>query len=95
LEEKVMLASIETQFQQAVNDVTKLSEAPDTLVKLKLYALYKQATSGDCTGERPGMFDFAGRAKYDAWKELAGQTNDQAAEKYIALVEELKAADKK
>ena len=84
-----------TRFQNASAEVTQLSEAPDNLAKLRLYALYKQGTVGDATGERPGMFDFVGRAKYDAWKELAGTNQDEAKERYIDLVEELKAADKK
>ena len=84
-----------TRFQNASTEVTQLSEAPDNLAKLRLYALYKQATAGDATGDRPGMFDFVGRAKYDGWKELAGTSLDDAKEKYIAFVEELKAADKK
>ena len=89
------MSDLDARFQQASVEVTQLSQAPDNLAKLKLYALYKQATVGDCTGSRPGMLDFVGRAKYDAWKELAGMSLDEAKEKYIAFVEELKAADKK
>ncbi len=90
-----MSDDLTARFEQASKDVTELSEAPDNAAKLKLYALYKQASAGDCTGSRPGMMDFVGRAKYDAWKELAGLTLDEAKEKYIAFVEELKAADAK
>lgn len=89
------MSDLDARFQQASVEVTQLSQAPDNLAKLKLYALYKQATVGDCTGSRPGMLDFVGRAKYDAWKELSGMSLDEAKEKYIAFVEELKAADKK
>lgn len=88
-----MSDDLTARFEQASQDVTQLSEAPDNAAKLKLYALYKQATAGDCTGSRPGMMDFVGRAKYDAWKELEGNSQDEAKEKYIAFVEELKAAD--
>jgi acyl-CoA-binding protein len=80
-------------FEQAKVDVTKLSKAPDNDVMLRLYALYKQATKGDCTGDRPGMMDFVGRAKYDAWKAEIGTTRDSAMDQYIALVEELKRGD--
>jgi diazepam-binding inhibitor (GABA receptor modulating acyl-CoA-binding protein) len=55
-------------------------------VLLDLYALYKQATSGDVTGARPGMLDVKGRAKYDAWAKRKGMTQDAAMEQYIALV---------
>lgn len=90
-----MSDDLTARFEQASKDVTELSEAPDNAAKLKLYALYKQATAGDCTGSRPGMMDFVGRAKYDAWKELSGLSLDDAKEKYIGFVEELKAADAK
>lgn len=35
------------------------------------YILYiMQATIGQCTKDRPGMFDLVGRAKWDAWNQL-------------------------
>lgn len=83
-----------TQFKQAAEDVKKLSQAPDNAAMLELYALYKQGTAGNCQGSRPGMLDFVGRAKYDAWKALEGASQDEAMMKYVALVESLKAADK-
>jgi diazepam-binding inhibitor (GABA receptor modulating acyl-CoA-binding protein) len=90
-----MSDDLKARFENASKEVTQLSEAPDNLAKLKLYALFKQSTAGDVAGSRPGMMDFVGRAKYDAWAELKGQTNDEAMNNYIAFVEELKAADKK
>ncbi|MDB4953826.1 MAG: Acyl-CoA-binding protein [Myxococcales bacterium] len=56
---------------------------------LELYALYKQATAGDATGDRPGMFDLRGRAKFDAWSKRKGTTKDAAMQAYIALVESI------
>jgi carboxylesterase len=56
---------------------------------LDLYALYKQATVGDATGDRPGMMDFKGRAKYDSWATRRGMTKPAAMEAYIALVDRL------
>ena len=56
-------------------------------VMLDMYALYKQATSGDVSGARPGMMDLRGRAKYDAWTKMKGLSSDDAMMKYIALVE--------
>ena len=90
-----MSDDLKARFELASKQVTELSEAPDNLAKLKLYALFKQSTTGDATGSRPGMMDFVGRAKYDAWAELKGKTNEQAMNDYIAFVEELKAADAK
>lgn len=90
-----MSEDLTARFEQASQDVTQLSEAPDNMAKLRLYALYKQASKGDCTGERPGMLDMVGRAKYDAWKALEGNSQDEAKQQYIDFVEELKAADAK
>ncbi len=53
---------------------------------LALYALFKQATSGDVSGGRPGMLDLRGRAKYDAWAKHKGMTKDAAMQAYIDLV---------
>jgi len=55
-------------------------------VLLDLYALYKQATTGNATGDRPGMLDLRGRAKYDAWAKHKGMSKDAAMEAYISLV---------
>ena len=57
---------------------------------LKMYALYKQATSGDASGMRPGFTDMVGRAKWDAWNEVKGTTADDAMKQYVSLIEDLK-----
>jgi diazepam-binding inhibitor (GABA receptor modulator, acyl-CoA-binding protein) len=68
--------------QARIKPVTGLSND----VMLDMYALYKQATVGDCSGSRPGMLDVKGRAKYDAWAKQKGKSKDAAMEAYIALV---------
>ena len=55
-------------------------------VMLEMYALYKQATVGDVTGDRPGMLDVRGRAKYDAWAKRKGMSKDAAMHAYIDIV---------
>lgn len=80
------------RFEVAAVEVKQLPEKPDNATLLRLYALYKQGSAGDATGDRPGMMDFVGRAKYDAWAELAGTDQDDAQQQYIDLVEELKGA---
>ncbi|WP_416760831.1 acyl-CoA-binding protein [Roseateles sp. So40a] len=82
--------SLKDQFDAAVADSKTLPERPDNQTLLKLYALFKQATTGDVEGDRPGMTDFVNRAKWDAWKTLEGKTNDEAMQDYIDLVEGLK-----
>jgi acyl-CoA-binding protein len=84
------MSTLNEQFEQAVADSKQLSERPDNMTMLKLYALYKQGSSGDVDGKRPGFADMVGRAKWDAWNELKGQTADEARQAYIDLVEDLK-----
>jgi len=56
--------------------------------RLMVYGLFKQATEGDVTASRPGLLDMVGRAKWDAWKQLEGQTKLQARTGYIKYVME-------
>jgi len=84
------MSPLNAQFQQAVADSKNLSERPDNMTMLKLYALYKQGTAGDVEGERPGFTDMVGRAKWDAWNALKGQSGEEAQQAYIDLVEDLK-----
>jgi acyl-CoA-binding protein len=70
--------------QARIQPVTNLGSD----VMLQLYGLYKQATAGDVTGDRPGMTNLRGRAKYDAWARRKGMAKDAAMEAYIALVGE-------
>ncbi len=78
-------------FEEAVAQSKQLSSRPSNDTLLKMYSLYKQATEGDVSGERPGGFDFKGMAKYDAWQELKGKASEEAKSEYVALVSELAA----
>lgn len=78
-----------TEFEEAVKAVGNLSEDPGNDTKLRLYALYKQATVGDADGKRPGFTNPVGRAKYDAWAKLSGTSSQQAEADYVAQVAKL------
>jgi diazepam-binding inhibitor (GABA receptor modulating acyl-CoA-binding protein) len=84
------MSDLKAQFEQAVADSKNLPERPDNQTMLKLYALYKQATTGDVSGSRPGFTDMVGRAKWDAWNEIKGTSGDEAMNQYVSLVEDLK-----
>ncbi len=84
------MSTLNEQFEQAVADSKNLPERPDNMTMLKIYALYKQASTGDADGKRPGFTDMVGRAKWDAWNELKGQTSDEAKQSYVDLIEDLK-----
>ena len=83
------MSDLQARFTQAQQDVNTLAERPDNNTLLKLYALFKQATQGDATGEQPGSFDFVRRAKFDAWSALQGTTTEDARQQYIDLVASL------
>jgi len=86
-------SGIEQAFEAATADSRTLKSAPGNDELLALYSLYKQASSGDVAGERPGALDMVARAKYDAWSKRKGTTRDDAMNAYVALVKELKARD--
>lgn len=75
-------------FEAATERAKELPHQPNDVL-LDLYGLFKQATAGDVTGEKPGMFDFKGAAKYDAWEKRRGMTGDEAMQGYIDLVDRL------
>lgn len=85
------MSDLEAAFTKATQDVEQLPERPGNEDLLTLYALYKQSTVGDVTGKRPGMMDFVGRAKHDAWAALHGTSREEAMRRYVDLVGSLEA----
>ncbi len=86
------MTDLQTQFETAAQEAQNLPERPGNEELLRLYATYKQATHGDVTGKRPGFTNMVGRAKYDAWANLQGISQDEAKQAYIDLVQQLKTA---
>ncbi len=84
------MADLSADFETAVADSKKLATRPDNQTMLKLYGLYKQATTGDNADKKPGFGDMVGRAKWDAWNGMKGKSNDDARQEYIELVNSLK-----
>lgn len=81
--------SLEEEFLSAQQRVNNLARRPSDQQLLELYGLYKQATLGDITGDRPGGFDFKGRAKWEAWKQRRGLSREEAMKAYAEVVERL------
>jgi acyl-CoA dehydrogenase len=76
-------SSVITAFERAINATgAKLLAVSSNEEKQEMYSLYKQATTGDATGERPGMLDFIARAKWDGWNALRGMPSDAAMQRY-------------
>ncbi|KAG8442441.1 hypothetical protein GDO86_011285 [Hymenochirus boettgeri] len=80
-------------FEKAQSNLKLLKSDPGNEVKLKLYALFKQATQGPCNTPKPGMLDFVNKAKWDAWKSLGSLSKDDARHSYVELVSGLVSAE--
>lgn len=83
------MPELQPQFEAAAAAARQLRKRPDNESMLQLYAFYKQATSGDVSGKRPGFTDPVGRAKYDAWAKCQGLSQAAAMQSYIDLVSRL------
>ena len=84
------MSDLQTAFEAAVAASTSISERPDNATLLKIYAWYKQATSGDNEEKKPSFTDVVGRAKWDAWSKLQGTSSDAAKQGYIDLITQLR-----
>lgn len=83
------MTDVDSRFEQAAIKAKELPEKPDNDTLLQLYAFYKQGSSGDVAGDRPGFFDFVAVAKYEAWEKISGCSQDDAKQQYIELVQKL------
>jgi diazepam-binding inhibitor (GABA receptor modulating acyl-CoA-binding protein) len=84
------MSDLKARFEQAVVESKQLTSKPDNNTLLQIYSLFKQASTGDVQGDRPGFTDFVGRAKYDAWAALKGKSTAEAQQAYIDLITSLK-----
>ncbi|XP_065150817.2 enoyl-CoA delta isomerase 2 [Paramisgurnus dabryanus] len=84
----VMRATVD-DFNRAKEQLGTLKKDPGNEVKLKIYALFKQATQGPCNTPKPGMLDFVNKAKWDAWKSLGSVSQEEARQKYVELITSL------
>ena len=82
--------TLQEKFEQAVSESKQLPEKPSNDILLKIYNLYKQATYGDITGDKPNGFDFINLAKYNAWESLRGKDSEEAMQEYVDLINSLK-----
>merc|ERR1712243_292942 len=81
--------SLDERFNKAAEDLKNMTVRPTDEELKEIYALYKQGTVGDVNTDRPGMMDFKGKAKWDAWKSKSGMTQEAAKEAYVAKVTEV------
>ncbi len=79
--------TLKLKFKRASKKVWDLPERPTNEQLLDLYALFKQATEGDCEGRaRGGLKE---RAKWKAWNSVSGTSESEAMERYCGIVDSL------
>ena len=83
------MSDLLAKFEVAVANSKNLDERPDNATLLKIYALYKQASTGDNADQKPGFSDMVGRAKWEAWQDVKGTSSQNAMQQYIDLIESL------
>ena len=81
--------SLQEEFQSAVDRSKQFTKRPTNEELLDLYALFKQSTDGDVTGDRPGGFDFKAIAKFDAWASKKGKKKESSMQEYVDLIARL------
>ncbi|XP_039252427.2 enoyl-CoA delta isomerase 2-like [Styela clava] len=86
-------SSADTNFQTAKERLNTLGIQPENNTKLKMYALFKQATVGKNKTDKPEASNFAGQYKWSAWTELGDMTKDEAKQAYVDLVTDLEKAE--
>ncbi len=86
----VKMSAVKTQFEEILAKVQnkQVSKNPTQPEKLKLYAWFKQAHEGDVQGEEPSMAQFVERAKYKAWAQCKGMSQEEAMQAYIDFFQE-------
>eukprot|EP00931_Biecheleriopsis_adriatica_P070852 TRINITY_DN44674_c0_g1_i1.p2 TRINITY_DN44674_c0_g1~~TRINITY_DN44674_c0_g1_i1.p2 ORF type:complete len:108 (+),score=41.36 TRINITY_DN44674_c0_g1_i1:88-411(+) len=81
----------EEEFKRTVEFVRTWEEGksaePDVLAES--YALFKQATVGDASGEPPE--DESKKAKFEAWGSKKGMSKEDAMSAYVKFIDEKKA----
>ena len=78
-----------SKVEEAAERLKTLTVRPSNDEFLNIYGLFKQATLGDNNTSKPGMFDMKGQFKWKAWKDKSGISQEDAADAYVALVDEL------
>ena len=74
---------MQTKFLQCAEKVKILGGNLDNADRLYFYSRYKQATSGNNNNEKPGLLDFEGRKKWEAWKSVENMSTEQAQDEYV------------
>ena len=81
---------LDTRFMEAVEIASEMTQAslPQD-VQLRLYAYYKQATSGTINFNNSDNFDLRNAFKTNAWMQISHLSIEEAKELYIETIQSL------
>jgi diazepam-binding inhibitor (GABA receptor modulator, acyl-CoA-binding protein) len=83
-EESIEREDFEINFDKAARFVRKNETLLSKEQKLKLYALYKQSTIGDCNTDRPGGFlSWERKSMWDEWNALKEKNIKNPKQMYV------------
>lgn len=85
----ILATDADQRFESAKTKLDSLTEDPGNDTKLKMYALFKQATVGSNNTDKPGAFNFVAQVKWSAWNDLGEMSQDEAKNSYADIVDDL------
>jgi len=77
---------LDTQFQEAFERASNMSESLPQDVMLRIYAYYKQATQGIAQVSPYQNFNLRNAFKMNAWMQVRHLTPDEAKKMYIETI---------
>ena len=81
---------IQSEFETYAEKIKTAGLTLSNEQKGKLYGLYKQATMGDNSVDKPGLLSgFEARGKWDSWEANKGMSKEDAEAAYVAFCKEL------
>ncbi|KAI6125042.1 Acbp from Moniliophthora Perniciosa [Pisolithus croceorrhizus] len=80
------MAEMDYDHISTTSITSKVPIPPLGLPNLRMLICHTTATEGDVSTPRPGMFDFVGKAKWDAHESVKGLSKEEAKQKYIELL---------
>ena len=83
------VSGIEDEFVKAAEFLRGIAEKLESADLLFFYARFKQAKIGPNNCPKPGFFEFQGRQKWQAWKELGDMSPDTAMKEYVCKLDEI------
>jgi acyl-CoA-binding protein len=77
---------LDTEFQEAYEKASNMTQALPQDVMLKIYAYYKQATSDVEQSTHHQSYDLRNAFKMNAWMQVRHLSTDEAKRLYVDLI---------